>query len=145
MTHVSKTVTCFCGHQGKLLYLTHWGQVTHICVGNLTIIGSDNGPSHFMNQCWNIVNWTLRNKLQWNLNRNSNIFIQENALENVVCEMASILPRPQCVLDYWFSNKSLLFEIEKEIQIKIKYHLWIMHLLISFQTFLRICPLNIIL
>ena len=23
--------------------LTHWGRVTHICVGNLTIIGSDNG------------------------------------------------------------------------------------------------------
>ena len=30
------------------------------------------------------------NKLQWNFNRNSNIFIQENAFENVVCEMASI-------------------------------------------------------
>ena len=25
--------------------LTHWGGVTHICVGNLTIIGSDNGLS----------------------------------------------------------------------------------------------------
>ena len=25
--------------------LTHWGQVTHICIGNLTIIGSDNGLS----------------------------------------------------------------------------------------------------
>ena len=25
--------------------LTHWGQVTHICVGNLTIIGSDKGLS----------------------------------------------------------------------------------------------------
>ena len=25
--------------------LTHWGQVTHICVGNLTTIGSDNGLS----------------------------------------------------------------------------------------------------
>ena len=25
------------------LYLTHWGRVTHICIGNLTIIGSDNG------------------------------------------------------------------------------------------------------
>ena len=25
--------------------LTHWGWVTHICVGNLTIIGSDNGLS----------------------------------------------------------------------------------------------------
>ena len=25
--------------------LTHWGRVTHICVGNLTIIGQDNGLS----------------------------------------------------------------------------------------------------
>ena len=25
--------------------LTHWGRVTHICVGNLAIIGSDNGVS----------------------------------------------------------------------------------------------------
>ena len=25
--------------------LSHWGRVTHICVGNLTIIGSDNGLS----------------------------------------------------------------------------------------------------
>ena len=27
------------------ILLTHWGRVTHICVGNLTIIGSDNGLS----------------------------------------------------------------------------------------------------
>ena len=26
-----------------LLHLTHWGRVTHICVGKLTIIASDNG------------------------------------------------------------------------------------------------------
>ena len=45
----------------------------------------------------NIVNWTLRNKLQWNVTRNSYIFIKENPFENVVCEMASILSRPQCV------------------------------------------------
>ena len=44
-----------------------------------------------------MVNFTLGNKFQWNFNRNSNIFIQENAIENVVCEMASILSRPQCV------------------------------------------------
>ena len=25
-------------------------------------------PSHYPNQCWVIVNWTLRNKLQWNFN-----------------------------------------------------------------------------
>ena len=29
-------------------------------------------------------------KIQWNLNRNSEIFTQENAHENVVCEMPSI-------------------------------------------------------
>ena len=31
-----------------------------------------------MNQCWNILNLTLRNKLQWNLNRNSDILIKKN-------------------------------------------------------------------
>ena len=35
------------------------------------------------------VNWTPGNKFQWNLNRNSIIFIQENALENVVCTNGS--------------------------------------------------------
>ena len=30
---------------GLRIDLTHWGRVTHICVGNLTIIGSDNGLS----------------------------------------------------------------------------------------------------
>ena len=29
--------------------------------------------------------------------QNSKYFIQENALENVVCEMAAILYQPQCV------------------------------------------------
>ena len=48
------------------------------------------GASHYLNHCWNIVNGTLGNKLQWNFNRNSNIFIQEKAFENVVYEMASI-------------------------------------------------------
>ena len=50
-----------------------------------------------MNQCWNIVNWTLRNKLKCNFNRNSYIFIQENPLENVVWKIAAIMSRPQCV------------------------------------------------
>ena len=52
--------------------------------------------SHYLNQYWNIV-WTLRNKVQWNSYPNSNIFIQENVFESVVCEMAAILSRPQCV------------------------------------------------
>ena len=32
-------------------------------------------------QCWNVVNWTLKNQLQWNFNRNSYIFIEENFLK----------------------------------------------------------------
>ena len=35
--------------------LTHWGQVTYICVSNLTIIGSDNGLS--LGRCQAII-WT---------------------------------------------------------------------------------------
>ena len=54
-------------------------------------------PSHYLNQCWNIVNWTLRNQLQWHFNKNSHIFIQENAFKIVVCEMAAILSQSQCI------------------------------------------------
>ena len=34
-----------CAQFWRCCVLTHWGRVTHICVGNLTIIGSDNGLS----------------------------------------------------------------------------------------------------
>ena len=83
--------------------LTRWGRVMHICVDKLTIIGSDNGLSPDRRQAiiWThdgiSLIWNLWNKLQWNLNRNANIFIQENAFESVVCETAVILSRPQCV------------------------------------------------
>ena len=55
------------------------------------------GAKPFLNQCQNIVYLTLRNKLQWNFSRNSNIFFQKNALENAVCIIASISSRPQWV------------------------------------------------
>ena len=82
--------------------LTHWGWVTHICVDNLTIIGSDNGLSPGRRQAIIRTNAGILliepwNKLQWNSNQNSNIFIQENAFEYVVCDMAAILSRPQWV------------------------------------------------
>ena len=38
-------------------------------------------PSHYLNQCWNIVNWTLGNTFQWNFYRNQYIFIQEMHLK----------------------------------------------------------------
>ena len=88
-----------------VVLLTHWGWVTHICVGKLTTIGSDNGlsPGHCQAITWTnvviyyIVNWKLRNKFQYDFNQNSNNFIEENTFGNVVCEMLSISSRPQCV------------------------------------------------
>ena len=56
-----------------LTCLTHWGWVTHIYVSKITIVGSDNSLSPdrrkaiFWTNALNIVNWTFRNKLQWNL------------------------------------------------------------------------------
>ena len=41
-----KAFICYAIMKNPLkILLTHWGRVTHICVGNLTIIGSDNGLS----------------------------------------------------------------------------------------------------
>ena len=45
---------------------------------------------HYVNQWWNIVNWSLRNKLQWNIHLNSFFVIQENAFGSAVCEMSTI-------------------------------------------------------
>ena len=82
--------------------LTHWGRATHICVSKLTIIASDNGlaPGGRQAIIWNnagILSIGLWGTNFSNFNRSSDIFFQENALEGVVCEMASILTRPQCV------------------------------------------------
>ena len=83
--------------------LTHLPLVPHICVvkqGQHLFrwwLVACSAPSHYLNQCWIIVNWTLRNKLQWNFDWNSNIFIKENALENRICEMAAILSKGRWV------------------------------------------------
>ena len=54
-------------------------------------------PSHYLNQCWNFVNWTPRNKVQWYSNRNPYVFIQENPFQNVVWKIMVILSRSQFV------------------------------------------------
>ena len=72
-------------------------------------------PSHYLKQCWIIVNWTLWKKLQWNFNQNTKLFIHENASESIVCKMAAILsikrwvdqlllpvkPHKHCLLSVW--------------------------------------------
>ena len=44
-------------------------------------------------RCCLIVNCILRNKLPWNLNQNSDVFIQENLFIYVVCKSPAILFR----------------------------------------------------
>ena len=72
----------------------------HVFVGNLTIIGSDNGLSPERHQIiiWNNARILLIGPLERKFNEiliiNANIFIQENALQNVVCKIASIVSRP---------------------------------------------------
>ena len=43
------------------------------------------------------MNWTLKKTFQWNVNRNSDIFVRENAFENVICKLSASPCRPQCV------------------------------------------------
>ena len=38
-------------------------------------------PSHYWNQCRLNVNWTVRNKLQWNLYQNAKCFVNEKFLK----------------------------------------------------------------
>ena len=54
-------------------------------------------PSHYLNQCWVIGKWTLRNKCEWNSNQNTKLFIHENASENTVCQMEAILSKGRWV------------------------------------------------
>ena len=67
---------------------SHLFLLPYICIVEL------DRPNHYLNQCWLIINWTLRNKVgNGNSNQNTKTFVHENAFESVVCEMASILSR----------------------------------------------------
>ena len=68
--------------------LTHLPLVPNICVSELGrhwlgfCFVACSAPRHYRNQCC-FVNWAPRNKFQWNSNRSSIIFIQENAYKFV--------------------------------------------------------------
>ena len=61
-------------------------------------------PTYYLNQCWLIVNYLLRNKLQWNSNQHTKRFINENAFKSVVCDMAVILSRRRWIMKAGFSS-----------------------------------------
>ena len=83
--------------------LTHWGRVTHICIGKLTIIGSDNGLSPGQRQAiiWTNAGILSTGPLGTNVGEiliEIHTFSFKNIhLKNVVWKMAAILLRPQCV------------------------------------------------
>ena len=100
----------FCPYGTKSIVLNFWycgehelstdrdqinslGRVTYICVGNLTIISSDNGLSPGRRQAiiWTHAGYLLIGPLGTNFSRNSYILIQENTFEIVVREMSGIL------------------------------------------------------
>ena len=53
----SGTIGCqgICRHNYGVSLLTHWGRVTHLCISELSIIGSDNGLSPGRRQ---VIIWT---------------------------------------------------------------------------------------
>ena len=92
--------------------------MTHICVNKLTIIGSDNGlsPGRRRAIIWSSARILLIRTLGTKFNeilseiRTFSFLINENAFENIVCEMAAILSRPQCVkmVYYMFQSQQQL-------------------------------------
>ena len=103
LTYMSNISIVYCGHL-QLLTLFKRQMVAinsyppiYICVGELGQYSlrwwlvAWMAPSHYLNQWWNIVNWTWSNKLQWNVNQNKKLFFCKNASENIVCKMAAIL------------------------------------------------------
>ena len=82
----------------ELTHLTHWGRVTHICVGNLTIIGSDNGlsPSRRQAIIWTNAGILLIGPLGTNFSEVL-IGIQTFAFKKMHLKMSSAKWRPFCL------------------------------------------------
>ena len=82
----------------SLVLLTHWGRVTHICVGNLTIIGSDNGLSPGRRQAIAWINAGLLLIGPLGTNFNEILFgIQTFSFKKMLLKMSSAKWRPFCL------------------------------------------------
>ena len=84
-------LTCGC-------HLTHWGRVTHIYVGNLTIIGPDNGLSPGRREAiiWTNAGILLIEPLETNF---SEIFIEIHtfSFKKMRLKVSSAKQRPFCL------------------------------------------------
>ena len=82
----------------KYYLLTHWGRVTHICVGKLIIIGSDNGLSPGRRQAiiWTNAGILLIGPSETNFSEVL-IRIQTFPLKKIPLKMSSPKWRPFCL------------------------------------------------
>ena len=78
--------------------LTHWGRVTHICVSNLTINGSDNGLSPDRRQAiiWTTAGLLLIELLRTNFNEIL-IEILTFSFKKIRLKVSSVKHRPFCL------------------------------------------------
>ena len=75
--------------------------MTHECVSELTMIGAENGIGRSQAIIWTNDRVFQIGPLGTKFGQivfEIQTFFQENAFENVVCEMAAILSPPQCVI-----------------------------------------------
>ena len=70
------------------VYMRHWIGTALIQIMACRLFGAKPLSKPILGDC-HLDSW---DKIQWNFNPNSCIFIQENAFENVVCETAAICP-----------------------------------------------------
>ena len=109
--------------------------VAYIFVSKLTIIGSDNGLS----PCWckaiicNNAGILLTEPLGTKFSEifiESHTFFQENASENVVCEMTAISSRLQCVNQFflsilnWYINSMFVTGPNYAVVAILFYEIW---------------------
>ena len=100
LTYIDVSMTSYVYNYVWLSRLTHWGLVTHICVSKL---GSDKAIIWTNTEILLIARYWEQTSVK--INRNIHIFIQENAIENVVRKSAVMLSRPHfCCNKYiWLS------------------------------------------
>ena len=88
---------------------TNWGWVTHICVSKkiqswlqimvCRLFGSKPLSEPMLPYCQLDSEECISVKSYFKFK----VYVQEDSLENVVCEMVAILPQPQCVNSAWVS------------------------------------------
>ena len=101
---------------GYIEILTHWGRVTHICIGNLAIIVSDNGlsPGRYQAIIWNNTGILLIGIVGTNFSEIL-IGIHTFSFKKMHLDMSSAKRRPFCLGLNVLSETSDIFSIQVSI------------------------------